>query len=262
MRIKICLIILAVVALLLIHCNNDTIEDLSCDDAVKTFEEANDYGNRYEGIRGINVSAPPFQLIAFYSYIEPKETFTAEDILKVKFYLPGTMVVRLTAQELTINKFYWMEAKPQQWQQGWNEFSPWPAKDVLAKVQIPPHNLGVLARLDNQEGSGKISPVLLYCQSSPTKIVQYKAYFRPGISLSGGFFEVYKESRNHNGWESAMREPIGRQSAGIPFPIMFKLPQDWQGNAKLRMEVYPQDTTSPHPSREYYFYHVPTVNKP
>jgi len=272
MKIKVCFIILSVCALLLFHCNNtpgdsSTPQNKTLTPGKKevnsedkdTWKTQNDRGNRYEGIKGIEVSAPPIQLIAFFIY---KEEYKWDDILKVRFYLRNPSDVQLTAQELTTVEFYWMEAKPQNWEQGWNEFSPWPVKDVLAELNINPDNLGVLVRLDKNYGSGLVSPVILCCQSSqstqrPSNIVQYKAYFRPGISLSGGFFEVYKERGNG---EIIRKEPIGSQVPPGPFPIVFELNSNWQGWVRLRIVVHPKDEKTPGPSREYDFYHLPIVS--
>ena len=260
MKIKICLIILGVCTLLLSHCSKcgkgDSGDISSQDGTLSPWEKENDRGNRFEGIKGIEVSAPPIQLIAFFSY---KEEYGCDDILKVKFYLRNPSNVQLIAQELRTVEFYWMKAKPQKWKSGWNEFSPWPVKDVLADLNIPLDNLGVLLRMGNNYGSGQVSPVILYCQSSPrpSNIVRYKAYFRPGISLTGGFYEIYRE---HGSGEIIRKEQIGSQIPPTPFFIKFELNNDWQGWVRLRIVIYPEDGATPSPSREYDFYHISIIN--
>jgi|GEM_PF-1983195 len=251
MRNNNCLTILTIWILSFIHCVS--LKAFYSYD--EDWKKQNDLGNRYEGRKSIEVGAPAIQLIAFYRY---QEKFDNDDTLKVKFYILNSSAIYLTAQELEIREFYWMEAKPKQWKPGWNEFSPWPVKDVLGKLDIPPDNLGVLVRLDDNDGSGQISPVILYCQSLPSKITKYKAYFRPSIALSGGIYEIYKGCNEKK--EIIERGLIGVQSAGVPFLIIFELKNDWKGLVKFRILVHLKNRITPKPSREYCFYHIPVVN--
>jgi hypothetical protein len=222
--------------------------------ASENWRRQNEKVNRYEGRISLPASVPPIELISFYSY---QESYSYDDILMVGFYLHGDFPVYLTAQEIETQEYYWMEAKPQQWRQGWNEFGPWPVSDVLGELEIPPDNLGVLVRLEKETGSGPISPVILYHSSPPTQINRYTAYFRPGKSISSGRYEIYRGYRDNELIKSGM---IGRQSAGISFPVKFHLIDEMPGLVKLKITVkIKNESNRVDPSWEFYFYHVNTA---
>ena len=220
------------------------------------WKERNDKGNRYEGKISMKVRRPLIELISFYSF---KEEYTQDSILKVRFYLHDNFHVYLVAQELERREYYWMEAKPQKWRIGWNEFGPWPVAQVLGRYEIPAGNLGILIRLFEKEpylegGSGYISPAILYHSSLPSEARDYTAYFMPGKSFSGGSYEIYK---GLNGGELLVKGLVGRQSARVAFPVKFCLPRNWQGLVRFKIIVnIINEGTSSH---EYYFYHIPIV---
>jgi len=228
----------------------------------KKWKVRNDKDNRYEGSIDKEVaSEPPIKLISFYS---SKEKFNRNSVLKVTFYLKDQLKVYLTAQELENREFYWMEAKRQDWPLGWNVFGPWPVDEVLEDLSISPDNLGILVRLleekiDLEKESGPIAPAILYHSSPPSKIDHYTAYFMPGKPLSGGTYEIHKVCEGN---ELLGKGAIGRQSVGIPFPIEFNLPKDWQGPARLKIVVkIKNEVASVPPSYEYCFYHIPVLDE-
>lgn len=213
------------------------------------WKKQNEKENRYEGTKTVEVGLAPIELISFYNF---QETFTPDDILQVRFYRHDDVDVYLTARELVTREFYWMEAKPQTWQVGWNEFGPWPVAEVLAKLEVPPDNLGVLIRLEKESGSGAVSPAILYHSSLPTEIEHYTIYFKPGKSLTGGEYEIYKGCQSREFFEGGR---IGRQTAEIPFPIKFSLPESWEGLVMFKITVNVKNKVTP-ASHEYCFYHI------
>jgi hypothetical protein len=113
-----------------------------------------------------------------------------------------------------------MEAR-QQWTRGWNNFHPWPVSDFLKRYQIPAKNLGVLVKIRDQIGINKISPAGLFRTSSSPQIERYTAYFRPGNNLAGGRYELYRGCSGNTLIETGL---LGQQNAGVPFPVIFHLP--------------------------------------
>lgn len=222
------------------------------------WKKQNDRGNRYEGRVSLEIGAPPIELIGFYGFREKFETGTNES-LRVRFYLHDTLQVYLCAQEIERKEFYWMEAKPQKWQIGWNEFGPWPSGEVISKLNLPANNIGVLVRSEKVYGSGPVSPAILYYSAPPQTITEYTAYFRPGKALASGRYELYRDCKES---DLIKKGRIGRQSAGVPFVIRFALPEEWEGLVKLRVTVKVKGEITPVPPlREYCFYHSAYYNK-
>jgi len=226
----------------------------------KKWKARNDKDNRYEGSISKEVAGKPWiKLISFYSF---KEEYNSDSILKVKFYIHDVPRVYLTAQELENKKFYWMEAKRREWGLGWNEFGPWPVETVLERLRVPVENLGVLVKLfkeqiDLGKESGLIAPAVIYHSSPPLEINLYTAFFVPGKTLSGVKYQIYKGCKGN---EIVDEGPLGRQNKGIPFPVKFQLPKDWQGIARLKIIANKKNDPSLIPStEEYCFYHIPVL---
>lgn len=218
------------------------------------WREQNDRGNRYEGTITLEVGAPTLELIALFSF---REEYKANDTLKVRFFLPDISFVNLSAQELETRQFYWMETKPQQWKLGWNEFGSWPVSEVLWPLEVPSENLGVLVKMDRSRGSGLVSPAILYHSAAPSEISRYVAYFRSGKSLGGGKYSIFMETEQNR---PISQGSIGRQSIGVPFPVIFSLPNDLKGLVRLKVEVKSRNTVDRIPiTYEYTFYHISAV---
>ena len=107
------------------------------------WKKQNDRGNRYEGRIGVPVGNPPLELLSFVGSSPSLPVGAPPDVvLKIRFFLPDSSFAFISVRELEEEKQYWMEAKQTSWQrQTWNEFTPWPIKDVLLREEIPLSNL-------------------------------------------------------------------------------------------------------------------------
>ncbi len=184
--------------------------------APEKWRQQNDRGNRFEGLVQVPAGLPDLELVSFVAYWEP---FEAGATLRVLFYLPVEMPVVVESRELRDEKQYWMESKPQSWRAGaWNEFGPWPTRDVIAREGIAADNLGVVVRPRGQSPSGTILPALVYHQHRPGSVERYSLYIRPNTTLRT---VQYSADRASGARTVALAKGMlpGEKIAGEPFLI-------------------------------------------
>jgi hypothetical protein len=103
------------------------------------------------------------------------EQFPKNSILQVQFYLPNTATpsakVFVEAREIVDTKHYLMQSKRSSWDEGsWNNFTPWPTKDVIDPLGLDPANIAVLAGYRDGHHPAVYLPVNVMAQpSQPTK---------------------------------------------------------------------------------------------
>ena len=200
------------------------------------WKQKNDRGNRYEGGVIFEVSEQPLELVALYSDFEAY-TFGKKQQLKVHFYLPDTISIWLSAQEMRVEEKYWMEAKSSfSTQRHWNTFEDWKVDKVLKSLNVPSENLGVLIKQKNSEQL--FFPAIIFHTNFPKTLNPYIAYFRPGKNFrkinvkvyQGQFLDIEPTKEN-----LVFKKRLGEQPGGMPFKIEIdpttfsSLEKDWKG---------------------------------
>lgn len=220
----------------------------------------NDRGNRYEGRIEIPVGRPDLELLSFVGFSEP---FKQDVTLKVRFFLPGHSAdVFVQGRELREQKQYWMESKPARWETGaWNEFGPWPTRDVLSREGVCSWNLGVVIRPRKQIlNGGEIVPAFVYHSTLPQSVRKYTIYLRPNATLKKVTCSLSRIVNNQS-VELKTWPVVGEKVAGEPFPVEFEVRGIPEGPMWLHIEGTFKNRTGG-PIREYRFYHKPEIHKP
>lgn len=220
------------------------------------WQQKNDRKNRYEGRIDIPVCKPELELLSFTGH---RESFSGDVLLKVGFFLPTASPVFIHGRELREQKHYWMESKPADWQEGkWNEFGPWPTREVINREGIPSSNLGILVRLKKKAVNGRnIAPAFLYHTTLPASVKTYTMHLRPYSNLKKVTYTLYK-IENEQEVEVKADSLYGNLIAGEPFLI--KLEVQGLPENRLRLVIqgaYKNKSGGPH--LEYNFYHKPQV---
>jgi hypothetical protein len=219
--------------------------------------------NRYEGLRDLQYAGEAkLRLLSFIAYYEPVR-LADQPVLKVRFFLPRTGSVFITAVELRRQgrSHYQMRPARTDWNAGWQEFSPWPTADVLVPLQISPDNLGVVARLDSEQdgGSGAIAPVIVYAGRYPQVAARYVAQFLPPSTLAKVDYDLINVDAGTRVASGRLCEETPGQSkpcvaGNTPFEIAVDLSGQPSGNYRLVIDTRVYDHASG-PSQQYFFWH-------
>ena len=213
-----------------------------------------DRSNRWEGLQRIPTSGTSIALQSFLSYAQPA-TLSDTLNLTVRFYLQrdASAFLKATEKRRSGASHYQMRPFETSWRSGWNEFSPWPAREVLVPLGITPERLGVLVRLDSdRQGSGHVSPAILYATSYPPAISSYEMTFLPNVTLSD---VSYTLTNTQTGMKAASGQ-MKNVAANVPFDLVLDL--SGQPAGEYRMLIKGQELgRTKGPSRQYFFYHEP-----
>lgn len=214
-------------------------------------------GTRMEGRDRKPVSAPGLELLSFVGYKE-KIDLAKEVNLKIRFYLLKDTSVYITAKELNIREFYKMKPLQIQWSKGWQEFGPWPTKEVLKPLQLSLNKLGIIGRVRSNDriGSGEIAPLIIYGNQLPEYIRQYTLHFIPNQDLKKVEYKLYMLGEE----KPIKRERIMEQFGGVPFSITIDLTNQDKGLYKLVLDCKYKNRIGG-PQRTYTFYHNPIVEQ-
>jgi len=213
----------------------------------QNWKEKHDLGDRYEGILVIPAGRDPLQLVSFTC--GELFNFNTKESYSIMFYCPDGNETKIYAQEIDLDKGYFMEVKRKKWDVGWNVFGPWSMDFVHGRYKIKPDNLGVLIKIENNE---RYLPAVIIKEKKSIKCCKYFMYFRPGKSFSHGSYTIcYKDSVVRDG-------KIREQFAGIPFPIIFSLKENWFGWVKIKIQL---ENNSQQLYREYEFFHKIKSNR-
>lgn len=220
------------------------------------WKRENDRGNRYEGRVEIPIGKPELELLSFTGLLEP---FNKDVTLRVRFFLPLGSPVSIEGRELIEQTQYWMESKPAQWQAGtWNEFGPWPTREVIDREAIPSRNLGVVIRVRREAlESPEILPALVYHSTAPTTISKYSLYLRPNVDLKKLSYSLYRIVNDREA-EVQASSLVGDKIAGEPLLIELHVPDLSEGRMRLVIQGFYKNRTGG-PISEYTFYHVPQI---
>ena len=177
-------------------------------------------------------------------------------------FVPQARSVFVTAVELRRHgrSHYQMRPVKTAWNAGWQEFSPWPTADVLAPLQISPENLGVVARLDQeQDGSGSIAPVIVYAGRYPADAARSRSAPPAAQHPLRSRLHARQHRRRHaRGQRTAVQ--AGAEAArpcvagNVPFEIVLDLARQPAGNYRLVLDTKEYGRTKG-PSHQYFFRH-------
>lgn len=220
------------------------------------WKRANDRGNRYEGRIEIPIGKPELELLSFTGLLEP---FSKDVTLRVRFFLPLDSSVSIEGRELIEQTQYWMASKPAPWQAGrWNEFGPWPTREVLDREAIPSRNLGVVIRLRSEvTASPEILPAFVYHATAPTTVSKYALYLRPNVDLQKMSYSLYRIVNDREA-EVHVSSLVGDKVAGEPLLIELPVPDLAEGRMRLVIRGLYKNRAGG-PMSEYTFYHVPQI---
>lgn len=195
--------------------------------------------------------------------IEPY-TFGKDQVLQVKYYAPGSYYYFLKAQEIKIFNQYSLESKPNEIEKGDLFFDTWPVDRYLKKCNVLADNLAILLRVHQEKGEEENSrfvlPVQVYHETIPFPIEYFKAIFRVGKDLKGGYYQVFNYQGGAIGDlnEDYLVEEseFGRHSGGSVMQLKIKEAplEDYEGwvtvNIVMEMEELAFDQ-----SFRFFFYH-------
>lgn len=184
--------------------------------------EQNDRGNRYEGIYAQQIDAPVVEVLGFRADFEAYEFGKGQE-LNIAYFQPEAGEAYVSAEELRVQHFYWMQSKAQsQTKPGWQEFGPWPVDQWLKTYQIPKKDLGITVALGDAK-SRKFSPAIIYHSNRAARPSYYFVACRIGKNISGGTAKVYRGLFENSApkveakiWE----KELGIRQAGGTFPII------------------------------------------
>ena len=219
------------------------------------WKRSNDHRNRYEGIINVLVGKPDLEVLSFLAYREP---VTGYPDLRVGLFLHSGGTVSIKAVELEENRQYFMQAKEANWKPGaWNEFSPWPTKEVLGREEIPLSNVGVVIRLD-RPGSDvfEFAPAFLYRMKAPVSVGRYEMYLRSHMPLKNLEFTWSQVVRGEE--KTIGSSKAGEQMPMVPFSLKLNLESLTEGPVVISVEGKFKNQEGG-PQHKYVFYHRPVA---
>ena len=142
-----------------------------------------DFANRVEGTNIRKNALNDLQLLAVH---RGAAVYGSNANLHVRLFAPpeaGTLFVE--AWELQDLHHYYMKSKSSvRWTFGqWNVFEPWPTRNVIDTLPVPPTNLGVLATYQSAASSTVQLPASVYADTAPPTASIYTLFVRTGRDL-------------------------------------------------------------------------------
>jgi len=165
------------------------------------------FGNRVEGTTIHPDALNDFTLVAVHRNFKP---FPHDANLNVRFFLPSLLGnpnkdVVVEAIELQDSVHYLMRSKSVSWKDGsWNNFGPWPTKDIIDKLTIESSNLGVLAEYQVANRLPVYLPVDVYEKDKQFVGHAYTFHFITGQDLQALDISV----TNRAGKEMKLQVPM------------------------------------------------------
>jgi hypothetical protein len=143
-----------------------------------------DWGNRYEGVETLKEGTPNYEVIGFYGYRTGTPLSRATS-LHIRFYSPEPGPIFIQSQEINDMRHYRMQPKSENAEMGkWNEFSGWPARDVLIPLGVVTNELAVTIRRGTpDENTRQLTPALLHDGTFPQVVEDYVMYWRSSMTL-------------------------------------------------------------------------------
>lgn len=192
-----------------------------------------DRGNRFEGATPAAAGDFVLEVVSLTAYVEP---FGLNSILKVSFFLPsGETQAQVHAQELNVRTGYFMNSKqtmPSHWRSGaWNEFSPWPTRDVIDIKGISQTNLGVLVELAPKDGLRRFTPGFVCSNQCAATATTYRMMLRPGARVTKIEFRI--SSANREVLTGAI--PVADTLDRSPVPFVIDAAQLPVGDLRVRL---------------------------
>jgi hypothetical protein len=208
-----------------------------------------DRGNRSEGHRRIEISAPSFEVLSFVRG-PSRLTRQGDGSLPMAFFLPMKSVVHITAQELVPITRYRMEVKRTEWDGGWNTFAPWPAAQVIEPLGVQLANIGVLARMRTDSlGSGELVALSLSPDRAPAPT--YELQFRAKYDVETASYQL------ETGASRVVRSGVVTDIiGGAPAAIRFDLSRLPEGPYRLSIDCAYRGRSGG-PQRVFTFHHKP-----
>lgn len=204
--------------------------------------------NRMEGMREVRTGGVGITLLSFIAFREPLDVSDAP-VLTIRFFLPDAGNVYIKAVELRRHGSSHYQMKPLQvaWMSGWQEFAPWPTKDVLKPEGIPVSELGIVARLGkDRAGSGHIAPIVLYAGDYPQRSQRYILHLLPAATLSKVDYQITHVASG----KIVVRKRVENTAANAPFKIEFDLTNKSAGEYRLLIKAKEWGKTKG-PSRQH-----------
>ena len=221
--------------------------------------KVNDRGNRFEGIYVQTVRRNPvITWVGLYASFESYERGRNQK-LSVHFFSPDTFHCQLKAEELRTLNYYWMEAKFNRAESGWNVFPDWPVDDWLGRLNIGYEKLGVLMKV-NDSVDITAFPVYITHSGEMGKLSLYTSYFRLGINTTDVSYIVYRGKPSDMvvaEKNKIMEGRLGRKPRDASFTLIIpanKLGQN-EGWYTIRLKMQESGYADPIES-DFVFYHT------
>ena len=210
------------------------------------------FENRCEGYKPKLVGGH-FELLAFHRYRKKGKLDT--NILHIKFYQPeeGLASLNLEAKKTNL-KFpvYTMRPLKTEWEQGWQEFGPWPMQDFLEKENIKMKSIGVLI----SDKNSLYLPAIIHDGKIDNKSeAKYATYFETPFEIKSLVYSVVNEQTG----KIVYTKKKGKKRAQSVFRLKFNMPADAEeGKYTLDINIkFPYNGDNRH---HYSFYHIPNLN--
>src|SRR5262249_36309923 len=96
----------------------------------------------------------------------------------------ASVKVLVAAREIIDTKHYLMQSRQAKWNVGtWNDFSPWPTKDVIDRLDLDPTNIAVLASYRDDNTSPVYLPVNVFSGKNQDGGASYRFYVETSWDL-------------------------------------------------------------------------------
>lgn len=174
-----------------------------------------DRGNRLEGFRPQEVSAPSFEALSFVR--GPRMGEISTRVLNLHFQVPDAAALSITARELIPVKYYEMRVRREDWPAGRNTFGPWDTAEVIEPLKVQRSNIGVLGRFTaDGGGSGRIVAVAF---DEESRSQRYEFQFRTKYDLKLASYRVLEADSSAEVLQGTLSDVTGGAPASIAFDL-------------------------------------------
>jgi hypothetical protein len=224
-------------------------------------DEALRYGprvNRHEGVRAKPVSGFGVELLSAIVAVRDRPEDLG-DYWRVRFFLPRRDDVHIVVRELDYKEYYWLDKvdPPRPWKQGYENVFSWPTADVVRPLGLRISDMGVVARLGQEEPGAveKVAPAVFYQSRFPRNVSAYLFHFkvRETSQLNWAIYQMQGGTRVASGesW---------RQGGGRPFSVKWDVTSSsiQEGAYRLVLSGYVLSNND-RISQVVEFYHRPKI---